>query len=428
MDEDGGKLNGTLRWLALCIGNALPCPYVRGQMKRVLFLFNHDAAHQAAHIAGIMDSLARRGSGTQCVAATGSPQIEEELRKMISKESARKIEWADLSLPQIADRLLTLPNAILPIKRLARLRSNLSLFASVDVIVSTERTCLRVRRRLRRAMGDKAPLFAYVPHGSGDRNVAYHPELAQFDHKLLSGQKLVDEMVARGIASAEQCHLIGYPKFDSIDITRREKLFDNDRPTFVYNPHFDPKLSSWYDHGPDLLRLFASMPERYNLVFAPHVMLFRKKLHISLEYRTARTRPEIPEEAFAAPNIIVDVDSPKLFDMTYTLSADAYIGDMSSQVYEFLIRRRPVFFIDTHSEELPQEEANRAFWANGPVVKSISELAEILARFEQIGTDFEDRQQRLFAYTIDDRRDERSVDRAAKVLERIAAGCSVSPD
>lgn len=383
---------------------------------RILFLFNHDAAHQAAHIAGIMASLARNYPAVECHAGVASPEIAEELRKLVGAEAASRIQWQDLSLPALLDAALALPNTLLPARRLARLRTNQPLFATMDAIVSTERTCLRVRRRLRRTIGEKAPLFVYVPHGSGDRNVAYHPELAQFDHMLLSGQKLVDEMVARGLATPEQCHLIGYPKFDALDTSRRERFFDNDLPTFLYNPHFDPKLSSWYDHGPDLLRWFATQGDRFNLVFAPHVMLFRKRLHISPEYRTARLRPDIPPEALAAQNILVDTDSPRLFDMTYTLSADAYIGDMSSQVYEFLLRRRAVFFIDTHSWDLPQEEANRAFWGNGPVIRSVDDLALLLPRHAEIAAQYRAEQDRLFGYTIDHIEGERSVDRAAKVL------------
>ena len=367
-----------------------------------------------------MESLALRHPEVVAHAAVASPAIERELRKLLARDAAERIVWNDLSLARVSNLLLSPFDRLFPARRLARLRTNDALFESVRMIVSTERTCLRVRRRLRKRMGEAAPLFAYVPHGSGDRNVAYHPELAQFDVKLVSGQKLIDEMVARGIARPEQCHLIGYPKFDAVDVTRRERFFENDRPTFVYNPHFDPVLSSWYDHGPALLRRFAALEGQYNLIFAPHVMLFRKTLHASPEYRTARRRPEIPQEALSAKNILIDTDSERLFDMSYTLSADGYIGDMSSQVYEFLLRRRPVFFIDTHSADRPEEAPNRAFWANGPVVTSLDELFEFLPNHDRIGEEYRDAQDRLFSYTIDDQPGRRSVDRAADILDQIA--------
>ena len=46
-------------------------------------------------------------------------------------------------------------------------------------------------------------------------------------------------------------------------------------------------------------------------------------------------------------------------DMTYIMSADAYIGDVSSQVYEFLIQPRPCLFLN----------AFRVDWHNNPAFK-----------------------------------------------------------
>jgi hypothetical protein len=379
------------------------------QSKRpaILFLFNHDAAHQAAHIAGIMAQLAVHYPQIEVIAVCGTDTIQAFIVSLLPCEAVSKIRWEPLNVPPAINAVLALPNRIAPVRRLARLHYNLELFASVDIVVSTERTCLRVKRKL----GKRAPKFAYVPHGSGDRNVAYHPELKHFDLLLLSGQKLIDEMGAHGIARPEQCRLIGYPKFDTIDRTAAPKFFDNDNPVFLYNPHFDPLLSSYYDGGIAILEYFAANAERYNLIFAPHVMLFRKKLHISLEYRTARFRPEIPARFRGYPNIRIDTDSPLLFDMAYTLAADAYIGDMSSQVYEFLIRRRPCFFIDTHSHKVPtgnsggmmaEQPLPYAFWGNGPVVKTAAELCALLPDWQAVGAHYRSAQDTLFTYTIDD--------------------------
>lgn len=369
--------------------------------QRILFLFNHDAAHQAAHIAGIAAALALRQPNIEVIAATGTPAIAATVRRIVPQAAHDAINWLDLSLPGWLDTALAPVNAVAPARRLARLRHNVGLFAGTDMIVSTERTCLRVRRRLRARMGEAAPLFAYVPHGSGDRNVAYHPELAQFDLFLLSGQKLVDEMVAHGITSADRCRLIGYPKFDTIDRAARPRFFDNDLPVVVYNPHFDPHLSSWFSIGPDILRLFAAQSDRFNLIFAPHVMLFRKRLHISPEYRIAKWRPDIPTEILAAPNVLIDVDGPRLFDMSYTLAADVYLGDMSSQVYEFLVRPRACMFLDVHSGSSPAAPPYE-MWRNGPVVDSVAKLAALLPAWESIAARYRPEQERLMAWTIAD--------------------------
>jgi hypothetical protein len=391
----------------------------------VLFLFNHDAAHQAAHIAGIMAQMALHYPHISVIAACGTEAIRAFIHTLLPVEAVHKIVWEPLPVPALINAALAPLNRIAPVRRLARLRYNSALFASVDIIVSTERTCLRVKRRL----GADAPKFAYVPHGSGDRNVAYHPELVLFDIMLLSGQKLIDEMDAHGIAQPSQCHLIGYPKFDTIDRKERPKFFDNANPVFLYNPHFDPLLSSYYDSGNAILDYFAAHADRYNLIFAPHVMLFRKKLHISLEYRTARLRPDIPDRFRHCPNIRIDTDSPLLFDMAYTLAADAYIGDMSSQVYEFLIRRRACFFLDTHSDktfDTPSDsiKAERplpyAFWGNGPVCRSAEALFALLPDWQNIGAQYRTVQDQLFAYTINDEPTILATRRGADALAKYA--------
>ena len=383
------------------------------QRKRVLFLFNHDAAHQAAHIAGIMAQLALNHPAIEAIAATGNPAIEAQVRKLVSREAADAITFADLSLPAAYEALLAIPNAILPAKRLARLRTNEALFASVDMLVSTERTCLRVKERL----GANAPLFVYVPHGSGDRNVAYHPDLSRFDYHLLSGQKLVDEMVAHGIVREDQCRVIGYAKFDTVAEDAGANLFPGDKPTILYNPHFDPRLSSWYDMGPELLEALAGMGDRFNVVFAPHVMLWRKKLHISPEYRIARRRPDIPADIVGQSNVLIDTASPALFDMTYTTGADIYIGDVSSQVYEFLRRPKPCIFIDAAGDGVEAYP----FWKNGPVVEDTAGVIAALDDWEALGRSYRETQERLFSYTIDHDPKRSASVRGAEAIEELLA-------
>lgn len=370
---------------------------MNARRRTVLFLYNHDAAHQAAHIAGIMAELALRAPSLDVVAAVGTPEIERTTRGLIDGRAAEAVHWLDISLPPLAAAALALPNRIAPVVRLARLDRATELFAGADLVVSPERTCLRARRTLRRAMGDAAPRFVFVPHGAGDRSVTYHPALGQFDHFLLSGQKVIDEMVAHGIAAPEQCRLIGYAKFDAVGQRPVRSLFDNDRPTIVYNPHFDPKLSSWYLQGPAILEAIAAEHARFNLVFAPHVMLFRKKLHISPEYRVARLRPDIPRVARDAPNILIDTDGPGLFDMTYTRAADIYLGDVSSQVYEFLRDPGACYFVDAAAQGPDAYQ----FWENGPVVRDIATLMSGLDDWQEIADRYRPTQERLFAYTMD---------------------------
>jgi hypothetical protein len=363
----------------------------------VCFLYNHDASHQVAHSIGIAAALALKHPHIRTVIAYGSPVIREEIIKHLTPDQIDALAWLDLSLPGWANAALQPINRLLPARRLMRLWNGARKLRVFDLIVSTERTCLTLKRRWR----DRGPAFAYVPHGSGDRNVAYHPALRDFDLMLLSGQKLVDQMVAHGIAPASRCRIIGYSKFDILKGRTPERFFADDKPVFLYNPHFDPVLSSWYDHGPAILDWFADHPE-YNLIFAPHVMLFYKSLHISPEYKKGRRRPDLKPEWRDCPNILIDVDSERLFDMSYTLAADVYIGDMSSQVYEFLYRPRAVFFLDVHSGRDPGNgQPAYEMWLNGPVVTSATDLFARVPQWQDVAARYRGEQERLMAYTAD---------------------------
>lgn len=367
-------------------------------MKRALFLFNHDAGHQVAHLAGVAAASARLHPSITSTIAYATPGIRQRLEALIAPDDAAILDWAELSLTGWSGTLAKAGDAVLPASRLLRLKQFAPLFAQSDIVVSTERTCLRAKRYLG---SEETPLFAMIPHGAGDRNVSYHPDFARFDKVLVAGRKVVDQMVAHGVAR-DRLEIVGYPKFEGIDLDARPDFFGNGRPTFVYNPHFDPHLSSWYDAGPNLLRWLASEAgQAFNCIFAPHVMLFRKRLHISPEYRVARLRPEVPGEAHAAPNILIDTGSERLFDMSYMLAADGYIGDVSSQIYEFLARPRAAFFIDARSKPDPEDEKWLAFRSAGPVVKSADELARLLPSYRMIGSDHAATQRELFDYTFD---------------------------
>jgi len=371
-------------------------PRDRPAMK-VCFLYNHDAGHQVAHSIGIAAALARLYPAIRTVIAFGSPAIRAEIEKHLAADQIAALEWLDLSLPGWLDAALEPINRVLPARRLLRLYASAGRLRQFDLIVSTERTCLALKRR----WGADGPAFVNIPHGSGDRNVAYHPAKRDFDLMLVSGQKLVDEMEAHGVMPPSRCRIIGYPKFDILKGRKPERFFANDNPVFLYNPHFDPVLSSWYDHGPAIIDWFAKNPQ-YNLIFAPHVMLFYKSLHISPEYRKGRRRPDLKPEWHRRPNILIDTNSERLFDMSYTLAADVYIGDMSSQVYEFLLRPRAVFFIDVHSGKKPGEGPPAyEMWQNGPVVTSAEALFAQLPRWQDVAREYRRVQERLMAYTID---------------------------
>ena len=360
----------------------------------LLFLFNHDAPHQVAHIAGVARATRILRPDLRVTCATGTDAIRRRLAALLG-DGADGMDWLDLALPGWKDAALALPNRIAPVRRVARLDHHRDRLLQARVLVSAERTCLRLRRP------GSGTRFVHVPHGAGDRMVTFHPGKAGFDRILVPGEKTAREMLARGVATPDQLRIVGYPKFDTIDAAQRPVFFDNDRPVFVYNPHFDPFLSSWYDEGPALLDWFATGEGRaFNLIFAPHVMLFRKALHISLEYRTARLRPGIKPAWRDAPNILIDTGSARLSDMSYTLAAHAYIGDVSSHIYEFLLRPRAAFFIDRFSDDARSREGHYPAWQAGDIVRTAEALTTLLPDYRARASHYRDRQQALFADTF----------------------------
>lgn len=247
------------------------------------------------------------------------------------------------------------------------LLANLRRLARADALVVPERTSLILRKL---HLLPAATRMIWTSHGAGDRAIGYAADLIRFDYQLLAGPKQVERMRADGCLR-EDGHFVGcYPKFDLVARldARRERLFANDRPTVLYNPHFEPHLSSWPRDGFAVLDHFAAQ-DRWNLIFAPHVRMFD------------RQRPEWLarlERYRAIPHLRIDTGSDASIDMTYTQAADVYLGDVSSQIAEFLVRPRPALFLNSHGVRW-QDDPNYLCWQLGPVLDGVDGLGPALA-------------------------------------------------
>lgn len=124
-------------------------------------------------------------------------------------------------------------------------------------------------------MGVRRPKMIWTGHGAGDRAIGFARHLGKFDFLLVPGRKVEQRMLEKGIIRPGAYHRGTYAKFDLVRRTdaKRPKLFNNNRPTILYNPHFLRRLSSWPEMGHQVLQFFATQ-DRYNLVFAPHFRLF----------------------------------------------------------------------------------------------------------------------------------------------------------
>jgi len=244
--------------------------------------------------------------------------------------------------------------------KLAALIFNLRYFSGFQAIVVPERTSLYLRR-----MGLRHPRFVWTRHGAGDRAIGFAKDIRSFDFVVLSGRKIEERLLSDGSIKPGQYHRGAYVKFDIVKRLKqhRRRLFDNDRPTIIYNPHFKRAFSSWFSIGNRILDHFANQ-ERYNLIFAPHYRLFdgRQRASADLARRYAH-----------CPHMLIDTGSIRSVDMTYTMAADLYLGDVSSQIAEFLIEPRPCLFLNSHRYSW-QNDPNFRFWTLGEVVESADNI------------------------------------------------------
>lgn len=232
-------------------------------------------------------------------------------------------------------------------------------FQSFDAIVTPERTSLF----LRRLIGSSTRLI-WTRHGAGDRAIGFSRDIRGFDYVLMAGKKIEQRLLAAGLVRPGAYTSGVYAKFDWLKVLPIGRpLFTNGRPTVLYNPHFDPALSSWPHWGQQVLEYFAAS-ERYNLIFAPHVRLFDPPE--ASKYEPFRRYLELS-------HVRVDLGSCSSVDMSYIKAADLYLGDVSSQVAEFLCRPRPCLFLNAQQVDW-RGSADYRFWTLGPVLDRIEDL------------------------------------------------------
>ncbi|MBL8554250.1 MAG: hypothetical protein JNL41_08225 [Phenylobacterium sp.] len=388
---------------------------------RIGFLFNHDQVHQVAHSLPIALALARARTGAEIVVATTNARLSAEVIRLGEGLIGPAIRLVQLGLRTRASRLArTVLEPVLPAAKLLVYRDNLDFFRGLDVLVVAEKTSLILRSRY----GLKDLRIVHTRHGAGDRAIGFDRASAAFDHVLVSGRKIRDRLVAEAGVDPETISIVGYPKFDVAPPSRVHPLIEDDRPVALYNPHVSPHLSSWFRTGRQVLDWFADRDDRH-LIFAPHVMLFERPFTLSIDRLRVDRPGRLDERYLRAPNVHIDLGSRASTTMAYTRRADIYIGDASSQVYEFLVRPRPCVFLNPHGYDW-EDDPNFAHWRAGPVIGDASQLGPALdAALAQHAGRYAPIQRELFDYSFD-LTDEPSSIRAARALAA-CAGLSCEP-
>ncbi|NIJ37514.1 hypothetical protein FHR22_002198 [Sphingopyxis panaciterrae] len=385
---------------------------------RIAFLFNHDQIHQMAHSLPVAMALARSAMGAEIIVATTNDLLAREAVRLMGGTEPAGIRFVALALRSAASRSLdAMLGRVLPAAKLLIYRDNLAFFRSLDLLVVTERTSLILKTRY----GLSSLRMVLTDHGAGDRAIGFGKSAALFDHILAAGPKIRDRLTREAGVRPERLTITGYPKFDiAAGQGRPIKFRGSNRPIVLYNPHVSPHLSSWYKQGRAVLDYFLAS-DRYNLIFAPHIMMFERPMAVTIDKLRFGLPGKLHARYAAAPNIHIDLGSTALTDMSYTNGADIYLGDVSSQIYEFLKSPRPCLFLNSHGID-PDRDPNFAHWQSGPVIRDARDLDHAL---QQAVADhpahYRSVQRRLFDHTFDLTSEPSSV-RAARAIACLASG------
>ncbi|MEZ5656363.1 MAG: hypothetical protein R3E04_10880 [Sphingobium sp.] len=385
---------------------------------RVAFLFNHDQIHQVAHSLPIAMALANGGFAGEIIVATTNERMATEVRRVAGGLLDTHIRHVELSLSSRSKRLARFLGGILPAAKLLVYRDNLDFFRSLDLLVVAEKTSLLLKSHY----GLHDLKIVHTRHGAGDRAIGFDKASAGFDHVLCSGPKIKDRLITEARVDPARISIVGYPKFDLIERPVPVHRLHQSRPTVLYNPHVSPHLSSWYRHGWEVIDVFRDNDE-YELVFAPHVMLFERRFVVTIDKLTIDRAGTIPHDFLRGDNIHIDLGSRFSTNMRYTLASDIYLGDASSQIYEFLIQPRPCIFINSHGHDW-RGNPNFRHWDAGEVISNPDELPGALGRAAELHeTQFRAIQEQMFAESFD-LQDTPSSTRAAEVIASLAEGQS----
>lgn len=326
-------------------------------MKKVAFCCLSHPAH-IRHIVPIAVQFAKINGCKPDVIYTNIPAKKEIERVAGSKINDLKLIKLTPSLfKQVSGKLKSrlYPN----IKSV--LKKNESFLTKYDALVTPHHNLdFLIKNRERHNLK-----FICSFHGAGDNAIGFDSRFADYDLLLAPGKGICERLKKEGIAhDNNRVEVVGYPKHETLD-DHRIPLFENQNPVFLYNPHYDEKLGSYPLFGKEIFQYFSQHQE-FNLIVAPHVKLFGDKGF-----------PKMLNSYSKYPNIHMDSGSERSIDGTYTRISDVYIGDISSQVYEFLyFGLKPVLFLNSAAKADFQWYSDPSFkmWQMGDVINTAKAL------------------------------------------------------
>lgn len=253
---------------------------------------------------------------------------------------------------------------------------------------------------------NNSPKIIKFPHGTPGRGYWHNEKLKTFDAQLVLGDFHYRQLQELDLLGPHPM-MVGYTKLDAVPPVKEVAYFKDNKPVVLYNPHFDPEFSSWNEMGLQILDFFYHQTQ-YNLIFAPH-------LHLFDPLKGGEDAASIPQKYKECDHIFMDLGSQESVNMTYVKKADIYLGDVSSQVYEFLIQPRPVIFINSKRVSF-EKDIHYRFWKCGDVVETLSGLQEALQNAQARFAIFRPVQEQITAENYYSEEGSTASQRAAKAI------------
>jgi hypothetical protein len=224
--------------------------------------------------------------------------------------------------------------------------------------------------------------WIFTSHGPENRGFS-HPHIKDYDLVFCASEEDA-RRVENLIGPLTNYQAFGYSKLDYLYYhPNPDRQARKERPTIIYNPHFDKTQSSFYQSGLALLRALSN-GNRYDILFMPHPDLSRK-------------HPRLVQQAAQQPQVTL-IDRPKI-NFDYFAEADLYITDVSSAAYEWLVFNRPVVFFNP---QLLSAENGRLLhiWTCGPVVNNIPDVLAAIDRSLQHPEDYQGQRKDMLRLTF----------------------------
>lgn len=382
---------------------------------KVGFLLNHYDAHQVPHVVPYALELSRLYKEIEVVIITSTEEQKQFVCDIASNYSLHNCNIISLKVSALVETLDPILSKWIFAKKASFLRNNRVFLSTFNALVVPELTSLS----LKKMNGFEKTKLIFTGHGAGD-NPNYYPydqRLSAFDLCLLPGRKYADILCNLGYVTKNQYAISGYPKFEAVKpLFKNLDFFKRRRTTVIYNPHHNPSDSSWHKSGTAILDYFYNN-KKYNLIFSPHVLLFKRSFG-----RGAR----LPKKYKNRENVLIDQGSRHSIDMTYMNAADIYVGDVSSQIYEFLQRPRPCIIFDD-TKKLAHQSDVYPHVKFGQIVDNVHDMDLSLRTSEEEHKNYISVQKNSFANTFEAIKDGTAGTRGAEIIANFLLHEKINP-